>query len=58
MDHWFTGKTIPERIRATRDEYCALLRAADGTHDGNENANLTDLIAYLNRLFAEQLTEA
>jgi Fic family protein len=58
MDHWFSGKTIPERIRATRDEYCTLLTDTDATFDGNEDANLDKLVAYLNRLLSEQLAEA
>ena len=56
FNHWLPGQTIPERIRATRPEYCQLMRDADNAARPDGLTDLQPTIDYLGRLLAEQLT--
>jgi Fic family protein len=49
-------KTVPERIRDTRDEYYAALKECDDHWDEGQ-FNVDTLAQYLERLLAEQLSE-
>lgn len=50
-------RSVPERIRDDRDPYYAALRAADRQWaDGHFNVD--EMVAYLDRLLAEQLADA
>lgn len=56
LDLWLPGTPIiPEQIRATRQEYCDLLKDADLTAGEENLAALQPLSAYLQRLLTEQL---
>lgn len=51
---WLPGTPLVELIRDNRDEYCELLRVTDETADENKMADLSKLVAFLERLlFAE-----
>lgn len=50
-------KTVPERIRNTRDEYYAALKECD-RHWEDGQFNVDALAQYLERLLADQLNEA
>jgi Fic family protein len=56
-NHWFDGKTVPERIREERNEYCDLLTYTDSTLKPDGTADLIKLTAFLTRLFTQQLSE-
>lgn len=49
-------KIVPERIRETRDEYVAALRAADQAWDAG-NLDFSEMEAYLARLLEAQLRD-
>jgi len=54
---WLPGNPIiPELIRASRPEYCALLRDADASAKGDGTTNLDGLVTYLGRLLKDQLS--
>jgi Fic family protein len=50
-------KTVPERIKESRDAYIAALQAADGAWDEGRY-DVTQLAVYLEGLLQEQLSEA
>lgn len=50
-------KTVPERIRANRDQYVAALRAADKAYDKGQY-DVTELAEYLAGLLKAQLADA
>lgn len=49
---------LPELIRANREEYVALLKAADTAYGGGQSNYLNDLHAFLVRLLDQQMASA
>lgn len=58
LGYWIPGRTMPERIRETRQEYCDLLQAADKFLEEHGKANLLPLEDYIEKLLTAQLTDA